>query len=446
MERKREGFEWPAWYRDLIDWHNVNIAQAFRTPAQYYLLNGDKKYLKATYDNFNIVREHFGQVPGGMYGSDENSRPGYDDPRQAIELCGIVEHMNSDEHLLRITGDPFWADHIENITFNAFPASVSPDFKAVRYLTSPNMVVSDSETHSPGIQNPGPFLNFNPFSSRCCQHNHTQGLPYFTENLWMATPDNGIAAVIYSPSKVKALVGDNTTISITNQTNYPFSDDLTFNISSNKSDFFPIYFRIPSWSTKSKILINGKEIKTPIEAGKYIKINREWTDGDIVKLIFPKEISVKKWEKNHNSVSVNYGPLTFSLNIKERYVEKSSDKTAIADSRWQQDADRDSWPTYEIYPDSDWNYGLILEDNFDNSFEVIERDWPKNNFPFTNNSSPILIKAVARKIPNWKIDETGLVGELMDSPVESDEIDEIIELVPMGGARLRISSFPVVNN
>ena len=60
----------------MIDWHNVNIAQCFRTPAQYYLLNGDEKYLKATYDNFNIVREHFGQVPGGMCGSDENCRPG----------------------------------------------------------------------------------------------------------------------------------------------------------------------------------------------------------------------------------------------------------------------------------------------------------------------------------------------------------------------------------
>ena len=41
--------------------------------------------------------------------------------------------MNSDEHLLRITGDTFWADHIETIAFNSFPASVSPDFKAVRY-------------------------------------------------------------------------------------------------------------------------------------------------------------------------------------------------------------------------------------------------------------------------------------------------------------------------
>ena len=41
---------------------------------------------------------------------------------------------------------------------------------------------------------------------------------------------------------------------------------------------------------------------------------------------------------------------------------------------------------------------------------------------------------------------TGLVGELIDSPVESNEIDEIIELVPMGGSRLRISSFPVIKN
>ncbi len=443
----REGFDWPIWFSDLIDWHNVNIAQGFRTPAQYYLLNGDKKYLKATYDNFNIVREHFGQVPGGMYGSDENCRPGYDDPRQAIELCGIVEHMNSDEHLLRITGDTFWADHIENIAFNSFPATVSPDFKAVRYLTSPNMVVSDSESHSPGIQQTGPFLNFNPFSSRCCQHNHTQGWPYFTENLWMATPDNGIAAVIYSPSKVNAKVGDNTNVSITNKTNYPFSDDLIFEIKTDKSDNFPIYFRIPSWSKKSTIMINGKRINTPIEASKFLKINRKWSNGDVVKIVFPKNISVKRWEKNHNSASVNYGPLTFSLNIKEKYVEKPSEKNAIRDSRWQKNVDKKMWPTYEIYPGSNWNYGLILDKNSNYSFEVIERDWPKNNFPFTNKSAPLLIRAKARKIPEWKIDKTtGLVGELMDSPVESNEIDEMIELVPMGGSRLRISSFPVIKN
>ena len=88
---KRKGTEWPGWYGDLIDWHNVNVAQAFREPAQYYLVSHEESDLKATYDNFKIIREHFGQVPGGMFGADENARPGYADPRQGIETCGMVE-------------------------------------------------------------------------------------------------------------------------------------------------------------------------------------------------------------------------------------------------------------------------------------------------------------------------------------------------------------------
>ena len=443
---KREGVEFPDWFTDLIDWHNVNIAQGFRTPAQYYLLNGDEKYLNATYENFNIVRDNFGQVPGGMFGGDENARPGYNDPRQGIELCGVVEQMNSDEHLLRITGDIFWADHLEEIAFNSYPATVSPDFKAVRYITSPNMVLSDSESHGPGIANWGPFLNFNPFSSRCCQHNHTQGWPYFTENLWMATPDNGLAAVVYAPSIVNAKVGDDTEISINNKTKYPFEDNLLFEFKMDKSDVYPIYFRIPSWAENSEILINGKKINVTAQKGKYLRINRKWSDGDLVNLNLPKNLSIKTWEKNHSSVSLNYGPLTFSLKIKENYLNKRSDKSAIWDSKWQKDVDIDNWPTYEIYPGSPWNYGLILNDDLNEAFEVVEKEWPKDNFPFTNESSPIYIKARAKKIESWKIGETKLVGELMDSPVESNEKEEIIELVPMGASRLRISSFPVIKN
>ena len=43
-------------------------------------------------------------------------------------------------------------------------------------------------------------------------------------------------------------------------------------------------------------------------------------------------------------------------------------------------------------------------------------------------------------------EETGLAGELTASPVYSNKTDEFIELVPMGGSRLRISSFPVIKN
>ena len=164
------------WMQDtsLPNWHNVNIAQSFREPATYYMLTKDSAHLRATYNNHYLIRRTFGQVPGGMFGADENARMGYIDPRQGTETCGFVEQMASDEMLLRFTGDPLWADHCENIAFNSYPAAVMPDFKSLRYITCPNHVMSDLKNHKPGIDNAGPFLSMNPFTSRCCQNNHAQ--------------------------------------------------------------------------------------------------------------------------------------------------------------------------------------------------------------------------------------------------------------------------------
>lgn len=447
-KEKREGTEWPAWYSELVDWHNVNIAQAFREPAQYYLLSHDKKDLQATYDNFNIVREHFGQVPGGMFGADENARPGYADPRQGIETCGMVEQMNSDEHLMRITGDIFWADHAEEVAFNTYPAALMPDFKSLRYITSPNMVLNDDQNHRPGIQNDGPFLMMNPFSSRCCQHNHGQGWPYFAENLWMATPDNGLAAVLYAANTVKAKVSDGKEVSVSLKSNYPFEEQLHFTVNTKEQDLaFPLYLRIPKWCDNATLEINGKPEKLALTAGDFAKIQRSWTNGDTLTLTLPKKLSVRTWAANHNSVSVDYGPLSFSLNIGEDYERKDSDETAIWDSKWQEGADVKNWPSYEIHATTPWNYGLLLNGTDPkNSFTVEHRPWPKNNFPFTDDAAPIVLKTTGKQIPEWKIDQYGLAAELQDSPVSSEMPTDSIELVPMGAARLRISSFPVIGS
>ena len=78
---------------NLPNWHNVNIAQCFREPATYYMQTKDSSYLDATYNDFYLVRNLYGQVPGGMFGADENARKGFDDPRQGVETCGMVEQM-----------------------------------------------------------------------------------------------------------------------------------------------------------------------------------------------------------------------------------------------------------------------------------------------------------------------------------------------------------------
>ncbi|MDB6017146.1 MAG: hypothetical protein JWR19_1635, partial [Pedosphaera sp.] len=430
---------------DLPDWHNVNIAESFREPATHFLQTHDEAELQATYANFREVRKRYGQVPGGMFGGDENCRPGCADPRQAIETCGMVEQMLSDELLMQITGDPFWADQCETVAFNSYPAAVLPDFRGLRYLTSPNMVVSDSINHAPGLQNSGPFLMMNPFSSRCCQHNHAMGWPYFAKHLWLATPDNGLCAAVYSASEVTAQVGEGVNVRIEEQTHYPFEEKILFRIHLDKPAAFPLYLRIPAWSKGAALRINGQRTTAELSAGKYVRIERKWKDNDVATLELPMEISVQRWAANHNSVSVNYGPLTFSLKIGERYERRDGFKTAMGDSAWQKTADPSKWPSFEIYPTTAWNYGLMLDPAHPaRSFKVKKVAWPRDDFPFTPESSPLQIVAHAKQISQWTLDKYGLCAELQDSPVASVQPTETVTLIPMGAARLRISAFPTI--
>jgi len=420
------------WSGDVINWHNVNMAQAFGGPATYYMQSRDPRHLHASYLNWKKIRGMYGQVPGGMFGGDENCRPGFTGPRQAVETCGMVEAMLSHETLLTITGDGVWADRCEDVAFNSFPAAMTPDLKALRYLTAPNMVQSDSKNKSPGLQNGGPMLHFNPHGHRCCQHNVGHGWPYYAEHLWLATPDNGLAAVLYAASEVKAKVGDGREVTIAEKTTYPFDERIEFTISTRKAVRFPLYLRVPGWCSKPQVTINGKAMDIETEPCSYILIDRTWSAGDQVVLVLPMDIRLRRWTRNLDSVSVDRGPLTYSLKIGEKYVRQGG---------------TDEWPAWEIYPTTAWNYGLVLnEPDPAAGFEIVKKPWPADDQPFEINAAPIELRTKAKRIPNWKMDHLGLVGKIEQSPIASDEPVETVTLVPMGAARLRISSFPTIGS
>jgi hypothetical protein len=320
-----------------------------------------------------------------------------------------------------------------------------PDFKALRYLTAPNMVVSDSKDHSPGIENNGPYLMMNPFSSRCCQHNHAQGWPYYAEHLWMATPDNGLAALLYNSCAVSAKVGDNDSVTLREETHYPFDDRINITVETSKTASFALYVRIPEWCTGAEVFVNDQLLVHENKPGTYTRIERKWENKDSVRLILPMKIAVKQWKKNKNSVSVNYGPLTFSLKIAENDKQMDSRSSAIGEARWQPNVDESKWPSFELFPESPWNYGL-LQDETENvsGFELVKKPWPADDFPFAENSVPLEIKTKGKRIPAWQIDKYGLCDTLPESPLTANTKTDEIELIPMGAARLRISAFPVV--
>ena len=406
-------------------YHGVNIAMGFRYPGVFFQQTKDRKYLDLVEKNYRLVMDDYGRQPGGMFGADENIRPGYGDPRQGAETCSMVEFMNSHEALLKITGETIHADRCEEIAFNSLPAALTPNLRGLHYLTAPNLISCDSSGEH-DFQNEGTLLSYDPWSYRCCQHNVAFGWPYYAEHLWLATADNGLAAVLYAPSEVSAKVADGAVVEISEDTVYPFGDRVDLTVWTKAEVSFPLYLRIPGWASVVSISVNGEERPAEYRSGAYAVVNRKWRNGDQVRLEFSPKIEVRTWEKAGNSVSVRRGPLWFSLKIGEE---------------WKRYGGTDEWPAYEILPTTAWNYGLVFDPSHpEQSITLADRKAPSYQ-PFEPEAAPVVLKAKARLIPGWKEDNR-MVGKVPSSPVRSSEPLTEVVLIPMGCARIRISSFP----
>ena len=428
----RTGQKW----MDLIGGgHNVQTSQGFRKPAVFYQQNKDPKYLEIADSNWDALYAQYGQVPGGMFGGDEFARPGYGDPKQAIETCGAVEMMFSEQMLFRITGDLKWMDRCENIAFNTFPATMTADYKALRYLTSPNQSNSDARSKAPSLCNDGEMQVMDPHNHRCCQHNVGVGWPHFIESLYQATPDRGLAAVMYAPCSVTAQVGDGTKVTIEQVTKYPFEETVQLTLKMGKGVEFPLYLRIPGWCDKPAIKINGKAVTLAAQGGQLVRVHRIWADGDKLTLELPMVIKLARWAKNKDSVSVNRGPLTYSIKIGEKYVQHGNKDPKAA------------WPAWQIMPTTPWNYGLVVDAaKPEQSIKLVTKAWPADDQPFASDSTPLELKISARIIPTWVENYWGTVDRLQPSPVKVDTKTETVSMIPMGAGRLRMSALPVIGD
>jgi len=337
------------WTSGVINWHGVNITQGFREPANFYVQSKDPNHLKATERNYNTVMDLYGQVPGGMFGADENARKGYDDPRQGAETCSMVEFMHSFEMLTKITGNAIWSDRCEDVAFNSLPAAMTPDQKGLHYLTCPNQISLDKNNKAPAIENSGTMFSYSPYKVyRCCQHNVAHGWPYYAEEMWLATPDSGLCASLYAASEVSATVGDGAKVTIEEKTDYPFREEIQFNVSPERAVRFPLYLRLPRWCKDPQVSVNGKMIQLKDKRAPYIIIDRTWKSGDQVHLTLPMTVEYRKWVKNHSSISIDRGPLTFALQIGEE---------------WKRYGGTDAFPEYEVVPTTPWNYAIDVKEN-----------------------------------------------------------------------------------
>lgn len=398
--------------------HCVNLAQGIKEPIIYYQQDTDRKYIDAVKEGFRDIRRFHGQ-PQGMYGGDEALHG--NNPTQGSELCSAVELMYSLEKMVEITGDIDFADHLERIAFNALPAQISDDFMRRNF----------DQDHE------GTDLAFGTLTGYpCCFSNMHQGWPKFTQHLWYATPDNGIAAIVYSPSEVTANVGDNVPVVISEDTYYPMDHQITFTIKEVRNKVkqvkFPFHLRVPKWCKQAEIRVNGKMEQT-VKGGKIAIVDRIWKRNDKIELYLPMEVFTSTWYEN--AVSIERGPLVYALKMEEN---------------WEKKEFKDSWYGsyyYQVTSSDPWNYGLVdFDRNRMNEVAQVSINSQKQqlDFPWNQENAPVEIKMKARLIPTWTVYNEMAGPQPFSFCGSAEGGEQEITLIPYGCTTLRISEFPVV--
>src|SRR6202453_1425219 len=397
--------------------HGVNNGQALKAAPVWSLLS-NSEVDRAGFHQMLAALDTYHGLPNGMFSCDEHLAGR--NPSQGSELCTVVETLFSLEQSLAILGHAAIGDRIETIAFNALPGTFTDDMWAHQYDQEPNQV--EVSLHRKPWTTNGPESNLYGLEPNvgCCTANFHQGWPKFAASLWMLSNDDGLVAALYSPCEVRTMVR-NTEVHILEETEYPFRGSVRIKMEPAVALSFPLRLRIPAWASIPVILVNGLPVNTPHDAG-FAKIERRWKAGDVVELRFPMSPRVVKGY--NDSISIESGPLVFSLPIEESWV-KLRDRGMTAD--WQ------------VFPRSQWNYALA------DSEKEIERhsvqQLPQQGSPFSLAAAPVKLRVKARKLPSW-LAVDGVADPVPQSPVASSEPEETVTLVPYAAAKLRITAFP----
>lgn len=427
--------------------HGVTAAEVLKCLPLTFLYTGDESVLRLARRAYQKVVDNSLMADGGFVSAE------YLDPSTFTSLhesCDITDWSWSLGYLFMATGDGQWADLIERATFNALPGAVTKDFKQLQYFSAVNQVViAATNSHTPHCATRMAYRAAH--DTECCAGNINRAMPNYVNRMWMRTADGGLAAVWYGPSEVFTTVRGQA-VTLTEETDYPFRDSVTFRVKTAQAVTFTLQCRLPQWCTNAVVQVNGKVLRNPQPPGTFAVIRREFHDGDVVSLKLPMPVRIEKWFQGQ-TVCVTRGPLVYSLKIAEKRVEHASDPDDI--KPLLRGHNIQGFPEVEFYPESDWRYGFdaALETQLP-KIKVVESDMPEN--PFVEDQTPVHLEVSLYHLPGWFPGWTPEPDGTVKAPGEPSALPSTNQrtvegqpvtmvLVPYGATHLRLTTLPLVS-
>ncbi len=264
---------------------------------ELYRVTGEPEYLKAVEMTIENIMEKEINIAGSgsafecwYHGKEKQTIPTY----RTMETCVMTTWMKLNNSLQRLTGKSQYADNIEQTYYNALLASTKYDG-------------SEITMYSPLLGHRGPGERQCNMDINCCSANGPRGYLMIPRYAVMTAPGE-IYLNLYSESTASVKLSGKNKIVLEQHTTYPVDGKVSITVDPSKSEVFTISLRIPNWSKRTSIRVNGKIIDD-ISSGTYKKIKREWNKGDKIEL----QLDLRgRLVRLNNHVTIIRGPIVLA--------------------------------------------------------------------------------------------------------------------------------------
>jgi len=421
--------------------HGVTFAEVSKLAALLYLYTGDQAQKEVSLAAMKRVFKYHMLSDGTPSTTEKLHETG---ALNGHETCDIVEFNLSWGYLLMATGAGEFGDRIERALFNAGMGAIRKDWSGFQYISCPNQVHLGRHSCQPDHKGTaaalyGPNSDHRPeypFITACCAGNVARMLPTYVQRMWMNAADGGLAAVLYGPSRAAAVVGKKQqAVEIVEETSYPFSEQIRFQIFTEAPLRFPLYLRIPGWCKRPGLMINGKHAHLPEIENGFVMLDRVHADRDVIALYLPMEPGAG--HSSDGGIFLERGPLVYSLRPKENW-------TAIAMPEFE--ITSPDFPMWAAAAASPWNFALEVDESvpLDKQLKVNQTAMSSDLW----STPPVSLTVAARRVQGWQlVRPKGDDAEWFKTPplpVDNSKFgtEETVQLVPLGSTHLRLTVFP----
>jgi MYXO-CTERM domain-containing protein len=282
---------------------NMTIPKFIGALNRYRTLgSSEQSYFTAADQFLSIVLKSHTYVTGGNSEDEHFHEPGRLDARRDNvnnETCNAYNMSKLTRDLFRVTGDVKYADFYERIHINEILASMNPDTGMTTYFKA---------------MGTGYFKVFGSPTNHfwCCTGTGMENFTKLNDSVYFHD-DKDLWVTFYVGS---TLDWKERGLSLTQTTDLPLTNKVSFTITAAPTDAVNLQFRKPYWvsTCAMAMAVNGQSV-TPVEADGFLGVSRVWQPNDKVELAFPLFVQVSRLPDNQNSVAFTYGPLVLSAGL-----------------------------------------------------------------------------------------------------------------------------------